>query len=368
MKLLFYIDSLNGLNGVQRSIVARCNMLAARGHEVYILSNVNYDPSGFMVEPVDARVSIIDYQSLTRHSTPLSNKLLKRCYVRIIRLFALDRFLAHLKPDIIVTQSDDSLRGFFLVRHHGAKYVAEWATTIDYNEVPYKYNRRLWLCWMSWHVDKYVFLVKHDLEIFPGPKSKAIVIPTFVKTSETQSPLSNKVVISTGRLSPIKNYKMLVDAWVSVAASHPDWQLHIYGDGNLRPELEQQIATLGLTGKVVLKGMTNNVSSALLNASIFAFTTRGEGFSNSILEAVAHGLPIVITETSCAHDLMDGYEIGYMVAQGDKSALASCINHLIEDEACRRRLGNLAYLRSLDFAREKIVLEHESLYRKLLGD
>lgn len=365
MRLLFHVKNLNYLGGIERSIITRCNMLVARGHEVYILCNVPYDRKAFTVEQIDSRIKVVDYFDLMHISVPDLSSKWKWLVGKVKFLHAISRFIAQVRPDVMVSRHDISLREFFLVPHHGAKYVAEWSTTIDREEVPYKYNRRFWFKWMSWNVDKYLFLVKHDLKLFPGPKNKAVVIPTAVNPSSVCSPLTSKVVVSTGRLAPIKNFAALITSWSQVAPQHPDWQLHIYGEGPERNRLQQLIDELGLGQQVFLKGKTNDVPSALLNASIYAQTTKGEGFSNSILEAIAHGLPIVVTSTHCTEELMTDCEVGFLHPQGDVSGIAKSINYLIENEEARRRMGVNAHKRSYDYAYEKIVDQHEALYHRL---
>ncbi len=367
MRFVFHLLSPNTLGGVERSIITRCNFLVNHGHEVYILCKEYSDPKGFSVAPIDSRVNVVDYIDLMHHEKPGFSYTLKWLLDKLKYLYVIDRFINRIKPDFIITRHVLSLYEFFYLPHHGAKFIAEWSTTIDTKEVPYEFNHNLWFKWLSWNVDRYLFLTKYDQQTFPGPKNKAVLIPTAVALSEDCSPLTSKVVISTGRLHPIKNYHALIAAWSQVASRHPDWQLHIYGEGELQDELLKQIKELRLEGKVILKGRTDDVHSVLLDASIFALASKGEGFSNSILEAIAHGLPIVVTEMHCTHDLMEGFEIGYKVPQDDISQLAAGINSLIEDESLRRQMGANARRRSLDYSCENVFSQHLALYRQLLS-
>lgn len=365
MTILFHLSSLNKLGGIERSIINRCNYLVNRHHDVYILCTEPTDVNGYMVLPLDPRVKVIDCSQPMESAKPGFGYRLKWNLMKLKQLWAINRVISKIRPDILTRRGDVILLALFLVPHHGAKFVSEWSTTIDRNEIPSNYN--FWLKWMSWHVDKHVFLVRHDLKIFPGPPQKAIVIPTAVEVPKTCSRLTEKIVITTTRLEPIKNNSLLITAWGLVAAKHPDWQLHIYGDGSQYHELLQLIDRLNLNGKVILKGKTSDVHSALLNASIFALASKGEGFSNSILEAIAHGLPIVVTETHCSNDLMDGYEIGYQVPQNNSEQLAAGINELIENEPKRKQMGANAYQRSFDYDINIIFVQYENLYQELIA-
>ena len=367
MRFVFHLVSPNTLGGIERSVITRCNYLVNHGHEVYILCKDYYDPEGFTVVPIDPRVNVVDYIDLMHNEKPRFEISLKWLVVKFKHLYVMDRFINRIKPDFIITRQYKLLRHFFCLPHHGAKFIAEWSSTIDIEEIPDKYNHNLWLKWMSWHVDKYVFLTSYDPQIFPGPRKKAVVIPTAVDLPEECSPLTSKIVVSTGRLHPVKNYPVLIAAWSHVASRHPDWQLYIYGEGEQQYELLKQIKELGLEGKVILKGKTDDVHSALLGASVFALASKGEGFSNSILEAIAHGLPIVVTEMHCTHDLMEGFEIGYKVPQDDISQLADGINSLIENEPLRRQMGANARRRSLDYSCEQVFAQHLALYHQLMS-
>ena len=367
MRFVFYVTSPNVMGGIERSVITRCNYLVDHGHEAYILCNRYFDSEGFTIVPIDPRVHVVDYIDLMHHEKPSFDNKLNWLMVKCKHLYAMDRFIKRVKPDFIITRHDTYLREFFFMPHHGAKFIAEWSTTIDTQESPFEYNHNMWLNRMSWNVDKYVFLTNYDQQIFPGPKNKAVVIPTAVELSAECSPLTSKVVVSTGRLHPVKNYPALIAAWGQVATRHPDWQLHIYGEGEQYDELLKQIEGLGLEGKVILKGITDDVHSVLLGASIFTLASRCEGFSNSILEAIAHGLPIVVTDLHCTQDLMDGYEIGFRVPQDDISQLADGINHLIENESLRRQMGANAHRRSLDYSCDRVFSQHLALYRQLLS-
>jgi len=369
MRFVFHLKTPNILGGIERSVITRSNYLVNHGHEVYILCKDFYDPEDFTVVPIDPRVKVVDYIGLMHHERPDFEYSLRWLLGKFKYFYTMSRFINRIKPDFIIRRQDVFLREFFFLPHHGAKFIAEWSTTIDPEEIQYEYNHNLWLKWMSWHVDRYVFLTKYDPQVFPGPKKKAVVIPTAVDLPEECSPLTSKIVVSTGRLAPIKNYPALVAAWSQVASRHPDWQLHIYGDGEQEDEIEllEQIKELGLEGKVILKGKTDDVHSVLLGASIFSLASKGEGFSNSILEAIAHGLPIVVTDMHCTQDLMDGFEIGYKVPQDDISQLAAGINSLIEDEPLRRQMGANARRRSLDYSCEHVFSQHMALYRELVS-
>jgi glycosyltransferase involved in cell wall biosynthesis len=155
--------------------------------------------------------------------------------------------------------------------------------------------------------------------------------------------LAAPVVAAAGRLTYQKGFDELVEAFRTVADRHPDWSLHLYGDGRLRESLERQIAALGLNKTVVLKGFSATLPRELAGASIFAMSSRYEGFSLVLVEAMAVGLPPVAY--ACPQgpiEIIDDGVSGVLVPPADVPALAEAICSLIENPDRRAELGAAA--------------------------
>jgi glycosyltransferase involved in cell wall biosynthesis len=159
----------------------------------------------------------------------------------------------------------------------------------------------------------------------------------------SRSPLSSTVVVAVGRLAPQKGFDLLIEAFGLVAERHPDWSLHIYGGGPARERLADQIERDGLGGTIVLKGFSRTLPARLAGASIFALSSRFEGFSLALVEAMGVGLPPVAFACPCGpvEILTDGVD-GLLVPPGDIEALAKGICSLIEDPQRRAELGAAA--------------------------
>ena len=146
-------------------------------------------------------------------------------------------------------------------------------------------------------------------------------------------------LLYTGRLNGGKNVDMVLAALSGL--SRLPWHLHVAGDGPLRPALEASLAALGLEGRVTFHGWMarKDMPNLYRRADIFVFPSSGEGTSNSLLEAMACGLPIVTNAVRGCVELVEDGINGYALPEGDSPVLASALRKLMEDPALRHVMG-----------------------------
>jgi glycosyltransferase involved in cell wall biosynthesis len=136
-------------------------------------------------------------------------------------------------------------------------------------------------------------------------------------------------VVFVGRLVPVKGLPVLLQAWKSVVA-RTTARLVIAGDGPQRTELQQLAAALGLADSVDFLGNVSDVPSVLAGASLYVQPSFQEGMPNSVLEAMACGLPVVATRVSGNVDLVADGDSGLLVPPGDAQALAEALALLLD--------------------------------------
>ena len=159
--------------------------------------------------------------------------------------------------------------------------------------------------------------------------------PTHDFTSE------KKEIVTVGRLEPQKNQKILIDAFSKIANDFLDYDLTIYGEGSLRPELEQFVQSKGLQNRVILPGSKNRIQEHIKDAALFVLSSDYEGIPNALIEAMAIGLPCISTDCSPggARELINDGENGIIVDCGNSDALAKAMVSLLEDRKKAQEMG-----------------------------
>jgi glycosyltransferase involved in cell wall biosynthesis len=200
-----------------------------------------------------------------------------------------------------------------------------------------------------------------------GSSTRILAIPNSVpRTDRDSAQLDSKVVITAGRLSRRKGFDRLVPAFAKVAAEHPEWHLQIFGEGPVRGQLQQQIDRLGMGANIHLKGYTSRLGDEMAASSMFVMSSRLEGFPMVLLEAIAHGLPIISFDCPTGpRDLISDGEDGLLVPDQDEGALAAAMERLITDRALRTSMGAAALAKSAQFEPASTALRWERLMDEL---
>jgi L-malate glycosyltransferase len=174
-------------------------------------------------------------------------------------------------------------------------------------------------------------------------------------------------VIFTGRLHPQKNLPMLLEAWCEVSRQSPA-NLILVGPGNDRRSLEELTNELGLSGRVQFVGAVDNPADYLRAADLFVLPSVAEGMSNSLLEAMATGLPCIASGIGGNTDLISDGTNGRLVAEPTPAAWSRVLLESLGDPAMAQRMGAAARRRiDEEFALEVVVDRYVELYRKMIA-
>jgi glycosyltransferase involved in cell wall biosynthesis len=178
--------------------------------------------------------------------------------------------------------------------------------------------------------------------------------------------LDDKMVIAAGRLTRQKAFGRLVDAWAQLAPRHPDWQLRIYGEGPKRRSLRRRIRRRNVRDSARIEHFTDRLHDEFARSSLYAMTSRREGFPMVLLEAMGVGLPVVSVDcyTGPRDIVTDGVD-GRIVAEHDEQALVEAMSELMTDDAKRKAFGAAALEAAARYDQARIAARWESRLQEL---
>lgn len=172
------------------------------------------------------------------------------------------------------------------------------------------------------------------------------------------------VAVSTGRIVRQKGFSALIDAVKTVNRKTP-LRLIIIGDGNIREDLIRRARNAGIGDKTDFIGSEPNPHRYTARCDVFVCPSEREGFSNSLAEAAALGMPIVSTNHPFgADEIIENGKNGFLVPVGDSEAMAEAILKLIENKTLAEEMGKAAKKRAEDFGVEKMTEEYQKLFSK----
>lgn len=242
---------------------------------------------------------------------------------------------------------------FILSERNAPQYYYKWYESIY---VKYSYKRAY----------RVVFQTK-DAQAYYGKRieKKSIIIanPIIASLPLPYEGTKRKCIVAVNRLSRQKNLFMLLRAIKIVFAEFPDYILEIYGKGEQKEDLEKYVEELKLSDKVKFMGQKADVHSCIVDASMFVSSSDFEGMSNSMLEAMAIGLPVVCTDCPIggARMVIRNNFNGILTPVGNDKEFANAIIDLLKNPQKADKLGKNARLLREELKVETIAKEWEKL-------
>lgn len=325
-KIIIYLGTLQS-GGAERVVSEISAMYADHFNEVVILTY--YDAPVFY--QIDSRVKIECLEKLTGTTSKLSNARWLRKYVKKEKP---DVFLSFLMPfnmmaiaslaftgtKVVVCERQDPSDVKTLLLRLVRNFLYHFCSRI---EVQTQKGKK----YFSKKIQKRIVVIPNPNHITPEERERTLATPK-----------ENRVTI-VGRLIPLKNHKMLINAFSKVHKYHPEYRLDIYGDGEMQGAISTQINELGLNDSIILRGRTGNVPSVLASARIFVLCSNVEGMPNALMEAVALGVPSIATDVSGVRDIINDGEDGFIIPVGDEVALEKKLLQLMDSEDLQRKFA-----------------------------
>lgn len=350
------------VGGTENGVVNLVNGLAERfRHTVVTLS-----PPGPLADRLPAAVRV--------------HALAKRPGIDPATWARLTLVLRRLRPDIVHSRNWATFGAVPAARLAGVRAVVHGEHGRDAADPDGLHPRRRWRRRLAPLVTRFV-AVSDDLqrwlvEDVRVPAAKVIRIHNGVDTSRFAPGArdghggagtgAGEVVVGTiGRLDPVKDHAGLIRAFARIAGSHPRARLVIVGEGPRRRELEGLAASL-VPGRVLFTGERSDIPTLLRSMEVFVLPSLGEGISNTLLEAMATGLPVVATRVGGNPELVEHGVNGLLVPRDDPATLATAISRYLDDPVLRLLHGKASRERVLErFSLDRMCVAYAGLYEEV---
>lgn len=212
--------------------------------------------------------------------------------------------------------------------------------------------------------DRFVVLTEEDARMWGEIPTMRVIPNSAVLQDAPCSELTAKRVIAVGRLDYQKSFDRLIEAWRIVHGKAPEWRLDIFGQGEWKERLQQQIADCGLEGCCAINAPTADIVNEYAASSLLVMSSHYEGFPMVLIEGMACGLPAVSFDYKCGpRDIIrDGVD-GFIARDGDVADLARKMLLVIGDEQQRRRMGQAAREVVRRFSPDSVMEKWLSVYK-----
>jgi glycosyltransferase involved in cell wall biosynthesis len=348
-RLVLFIASLSG-GGAERVLSQIANAWADQGIEVHLVTwNGLRTPDFYKVSDAVHR------HELGQVNRPRST--LQRIGHGVQLLLSMRRLIRELAPDGVLSFIDVT-NVLVLIASLGLP-----ARIVVAERVDPATNNTLSLWWrlmrpMAYRQASLVVAQTREIAVWMESHWRAsiTVIPNFLRSMPPPAVNREMLVISVGRLVPQKAFENSIKAFARLSERHPEWRYVILGDGPMKMELLSLCDQLGISEKVSLPGLIEDVEAWLSRAAICVQPSRFEGFPNAVMEAMAMGVATISTDCrSGPKDLITPFENGLLVPVGDLSALEIAMERLIIDEPLRTTIGRSAVKVRERFSRDSVM-------------
>ncbi len=363
MTIAYVCPVLAEHGGVERILIEKMNLLSRMyGYEVCLIT---YDQGQHPLPfPLDVQVHHVDLGVRT-HS-----QYQYRGFRRLWEGFKLSRLLrqrlaaeiARVKPHVIVATTAGPLSLLMRLKgqtpivvesHGGYDHLIDYPVLNWHHRLDLRHRYRLLR-----HADAIVTLTKADAQRWQKHGYTVHVIPNVAHLSSTppEAKDDRQGALFVGRLAPQKGIPELAAVWRLVVQRHPDWQLHIYGNGDAQP-------LLGVDGICVHEAV-DDVFPCYQASAMLLLTSRWEPFGLVVPEAMSCGLPVVAFETDGPSSMISDGKDGFLVKNRDVQTFANRVCQLIEDPALRCSMGQAAASSSRRYTAKAVMPRWKELFEK----
>ena len=351
MRICFFCDSIYSYGGVQR-VVAVIAKALSNNHEVYIMTldeDSNHEDIYHLNES-KVKVIFFKFRPVTK-VTYYTHKPYSWLYKKYLpknqftsTLYAYSSFprlqrqqltecLNSYHFDIIIgVHAFLSIKLATIRKSLHAKKVIGWMhnsyQAFFENEHPYLEHLKEHFMYQMRKLDETVVLTHTDAELFQknlGMKTTVIYNPLTLVPGP-RCDIYSKTFLAVGRMSPLhKGFDILIKAFALFAEQNKEWRLNIVGDGPEKESLQELIDDNDLSDRITIYPFTKDIQRYYSTASVFVLSSRWEGFPLVIMEALAHGLPIIAADIPICREFLKSTGFSFLFKNEDSESLSEAL-------------------------------------------
>ena len=366
MRLLIYIHSLDN-GGAERVVANLANHWVSKGWDIIVVTVASASTDFYVLDPAIRRIAL----NLTGNSGNVFAGFLRTAK----RVIALRQTLKLVQPDIALSAMHTA-NVILALAAHGLSGLRTFGS--EHNFPPKAPMGVIWETmrrhayghltavvaltqecgsWLTSHSHARRIPVIPNAVCWPLPNHEPNISPSTVCLSD------RKVLLGVGRLSMEKNFSTLIGIFSHLTLKHPTWDLVVLGEGPLRSALHSQVQAAGLERRVFLPGSVGNIGDWYERASMYVLSSHFEGFPNTLVEAMAHGLPAVSFDCDTGpRDIIRHKIDGFLILPEDVIDMEVVLDKLMGDDALREKLGSCASEVRERFSMKKISSMWEDLF------
>lgn len=335
--------------GIERVIAQHMHFLSGKNELILITDD---SEASFYKLPANVKHIYLNIDTKLLLNESRLKRIFKISYSFFKNVNLLRQKIKEINPDCVYTAHPlNLLKVIFSIRNYKKIFVTEHASITGYNSIYKKIA--------------FVFYKKIKLLAVPTTLDSEIYNQNGIKNEYLPNPLpfypeettlyKNKVALNIGRFTDDKQHLLLLDLWARSNAIKEGWTLKIIGKGENYDKIKLKIIELGIENNVIITPPTKDIIEEYLNASLFLFTSRAEGFGLVLAEAMACALPCISFNCpSGPRDIITNGNDGYLVEVGDEVGFIDKVNLLTANIDICRMLGKNARLNVTKFSSKKI--------------
>lgn len=329
-KIVFFIPRLYGGGAERVTAVLANGICGISGYEVHMISYKQRENDYALDEKI------------RKHSA--ETFLNGGGHQSISKIKYLRKTIKEIDPHCVVSLAGPGAIGLLAVSMIGTEIPLVLSERNDPKSYPEEKILRA-VRWLAYRLCSGVVFQTEEAKNFfsSAVKKKSTVIhnPIVCELPERSGKRDHRI-INWCRLNSQKNLDLLIDSFADISSDFPDYILEIYGEGPEEKRLTEKIRDIDLENRIYLRGFSSEIHSKAVDASLFVSSSDFEGISNSMLEAIAMGIPSICTDcpSGGARETIENGVNGILVPVGDRKEMAKAMKRVLSDEKLSERIGS----------------------------